>query len=70
MAYLDVWKGVPGPPFPADVEVVAALAVAGVPPLAATVADRHPRPPLGPPIRAVVGPSRAPVCHFSPGRVR
>ena len=35
MAYLGVGQGVAGPPFPADVEVVAALAVAGVPQLAA-----------------------------------
>ena len=59
-------QGVRDPPFPAEIEVVAPLAVAGVPQVDATLADRHPRPPLGPPpVRAVLGLRRAPLRHSS-----
>ena len=53
--HLGLGQGVAGPPFLADGEVVEPFALVGVPQLAATLADRHPRPPLRPPVRAVVG---------------
>ena len=62
MAYLGSGRAPPST-FVGGVEVVAPLAVAGVPQLSATLADRHLRPPLGPP----VWPSSVPVgntfCH-------
>ena len=60
-------QGVRDPPFPAEIDVVAPLAVAGVPQVDATLADRHPRPPLGPPpVRAALGPGghRSPLLHL------
>ena len=59
MAYLGFGRASPAPPLSADVEVVEALAVAGMPQLTATLADRDARPPL----RAPLG--GAPVRHSS-----
>ena len=61
MAYLGSGRAPPAPPLSADVDVIAPLAVAGVPQLCATLADRHLRPPLGPPVWPVVVVSE-PVC--------
>src|SRR6516165_2439155 len=52
--HLRIGQGVAGPPLLADLEVIEALTVAGIPQLAAALTDRHTRPPLRPPVRAVV----------------
>ena len=62
MPYLGSGRTSPPPPSLAGVDVVAPLAVAGVPVLSATLADRHLRPPLGPP----VWPSSAPGGEYVP----
>ena len=50
MAYLGSGRASPAPPSLTDVDVIVPLAVAGVPELSATLADRHLRPPVGPPV--------------------
>ena len=62
MAYLGSGTASPAPPSLAEVDVIGPLAVAGVPQLSATLADRHLRPPLGPP----VSPSSAPGGEYVP----
>src|SRR5271166_2162094 len=56
--HLGVGQRVPGPPLLADGEVVKPFALVGVPQRAATLADRHQRPPLRAPVGAVIGPRR------------
>src|SRR5262249_41268291 len=65
--HLGVGQGVSSPPFLADVEVVEALALAGMPQLSPPLAHRDTRPPLRPPVRAVIGPRRGtglPLLHL------
>ena len=64
MAYLGSGTASRAPPSLAEVDVIGPLAVAGVPQLSATLADRHLRPPLGPPVWPVVVVSE-PVCVVS-----
>src|SRR5262249_1115755 len=64
--HLRVRECVAGPPLLANVEVIEALAVTGMPQLTATLTDRDTRPPLRPPIRAVVFPGRRTGLPFPP----
>jgi len=66
--HLGIGECLAGPPSLADVEVVEALALAGMPQLSPPLAHRDTRPPLCPPIRAVIGPRRGtglPLLHLN-----
>ena len=53
--HLGLGQRLSGPPLLADGEVVEPVALVGVPQRPATLGDRHARPPLRPPVGAVVG---------------
>ena len=67
MAYLGSGRASPAPPSLTDVDVIVLLAVAGVPQLSATLADRHLRPPVGPPVWPSSAPGGECVLPLRPG---